>query len=272
MVIDKTPVSFSFGKNWAEFAERHLTEDRLACAREHLLGFLECGDLEGKYFLDIGSGSGLSSLAAFDAGAKRVVSFDIDPDSVATTRLLRRRRGDPDRWTVLHGSVLDAAFLDSIEPADIVYSRGVLHHTGRMWEALTNAITRMRPGGLLYVALYTTSGSSTYWRDVKRRYNAVGPLRKQFMEWHYVFRDLVWPTLRGAKNGWKVVRDVRKSRGMNYYTNVKDWLGGYPYEFAKVEEVYKFCHDRHGLDLKNLATGEANSEYLFSDRRGERGG
>jgi SAM-dependent methyltransferase len=264
--MSDAPISFSFGKNWAEFVERHLTEERIANSRAHLLGFLECADLKGKSFLDIGSGSGLSSLAAFDAGADRIVSFDIDPASVATTQLLRARRGNPERWTVLHGSVLDLAFVGAIEPADIVYSWGVLHHTGQMWVALSNAISRMRADGLLYVALYTTLHSSPYWLDVKRRYNAAGALRKRAMEWRHIFSDLVWPTVRGAKNGWKIVREYPQIRGMSYYTDVKDWLGGYPYEFAKVEEVYKFCRDRCGLELLNLATGEANNEFLFGRR------
>jgi SAM-dependent methyltransferase len=262
-------ISFSFGKNWADFVERHLSEERIDSCRAHLLGFLECDDLKGKSFLDIGSGSGLSSLAAFDAGAERIVSFDIDPASVATTQRLREMRGNPECWTVRHASVLDLAQVNAVEPADIVYSWGVLHHTGRMWEALANAISRVRAGGVLYVALYTTSYNSGYWLGVKRKYNAAGPLRKRTMEWHHVFRDLVWPTVRGAKNGWKIVREYPRMRGMSYLTDVKDWLGGYPYEFAKVEEVYKFCRDRHGLELLNLATGEANTEYLFGHRREE---
>jgi len=68
---------------------------------------LEWPSLEVKTFLDIGSGSGLFSLAARRLGA-RVHSFDFDNDSVACTAELKRRYflGDGE-WTINQASVLD---------------------------------------------------------------------------------------------------------------------------------------------------------------------
>src|SRR6266542_2062950 len=125
--------AFSFGENWQSYVENDYNEQSLASAQKHLLEFLGVSDLKSKSFLDIGSGSGIHSAAAFRAGAERVVSFDVDPASVAATRSLWRAQGCASNWHIQQGSILDPAFLATLEPADIVYSWGVLHHTGRMW-------------------------------------------------------------------------------------------------------------------------------------------
>ena len=99
---------------------------------------LEMDDLTGKTFLDIGSGSGLFSLAARRLGAK-VHSFDFDSNSYGCTMELRKRYFDGDgNWKVEQGSALDRNYIESLGKFDIVYSWGVLHHTGAMWTALEN--------------------------------------------------------------------------------------------------------------------------------------
>jgi 2-polyprenyl-6-hydroxyphenyl methylase/3-demethylubiquinone-9 3-methyltransferase len=108
---------------------------------------LQIKQLDGKKFLDIGSGSGLSSLAAYRLGAK-VHSFDIDSQSVACTAELRRRYCTENTdWVVEQGSVLEATYLKTLSTFDIVYSWGVLHHTGAMWLGIESAISRVGVGG-----------------------------------------------------------------------------------------------------------------------------
>ena len=102
---------FGFGKNWSDFIQKSFSEERVAASREKLLGFLRLPDLADRTFLDIGCGSGLHSLAALRAGARRVVSFDYDPDSVATARFLWEREGRPAQWEICQGSVLDRVFM-----------------------------------------------------------------------------------------------------------------------------------------------------------------
>jgi 2-polyprenyl-3-methyl-5-hydroxy-6-metoxy-1,4-benzoquinol methylase len=259
-------ITFSFGKNWEEFIRTSFSEERVAIAGAHLLGFLGMPDLAGRYFLDVGCGSGLHSLAALRAGAERVVSFDIDEHSVKTAATLREREGSPPRWQILHGSVLDARFLAGLDRADIVYSWGVLHHTGAMWDAVRNAAGLMRDDALFYLALYTTTPASGYWLEVKKRYNRASPARKRWMEWRYVLHHAVLPDLRQLRDPTRRMREYRKSRGMSFMTDVRDWLGGYPYEDAKIEEVVRFCRSSLGLELVDIATGEANTEYLLRKR------
>ena len=137
---------FEFGKNWRSFLDS-LTDDRIAVAEHSLreaLGLSGPSALLGKTFLDIGSGSGLFSLAARRMGA-RVYSFDYDPVSVACTVELRSRHfPDDSEWTVKEGSVLDPSFLKGLGSFDIVYAYGSLHHTGDMWRALANAASSPR--------------------------------------------------------------------------------------------------------------------------------
>ena len=54
---------FTFGRNWQHFL-RLLNEERIQAAESSLKQMLELDHLQGKTFLDIGSGSGLFSLAS----------------------------------------------------------------------------------------------------------------------------------------------------------------------------------------------------------------
>ena len=96
---------FTFGDNWSRFLSV-LDERRIDEAVVSLKEKLEVDTLVGKTFLDIGSGSGLFSLAARKLGA-RVHSFDFDPQSVACTTELRRRYfPEDDGWRIEEASAL----------------------------------------------------------------------------------------------------------------------------------------------------------------------
>jgi len=260
-------ITFSFGRNWQDFVQKHYSEDRLAIAKRHLLEFLGMEDLKGKYFLDIGCGSGIHSLAALESGAERVVSFDLDPYSVETTKQIRAMRGDPKNWTVTHGSVLDSAFLSTLEPADVAYSWGVLHHTGQMWQAIRNASALVRPNGMFYIALYLTSRRSNYWIKTKQRYNRASGLEKKWMEAWYIFREvLIHKTFRGY-NPISYISDYKVHRGMDFMTDVRDWLGGYPYEDVTVAQMVQFAHRELNMNMINLSGESGLAEFLLERRR-----
>ncbi|MDX8455990.1 class I SAM-dependent methyltransferase [Mesorhizobium sp. VK9D] len=258
---------YEFGANWASFVDRHYSNERRELAARKLLSFLGKESLEGMDFLDIGSGSGLHSLAAFDARARKIHSFDFDSLSVKTTGKLRQLAGDPQNWTVERGDVLDFDYLEKLGTWNLVYSWGVLHHTGAMWQAIENAADRVAPGGLLFIALYSSNvvrPSAQFWLDVKRRYNSASASKRRWMEYWYIWRfglgrnPLRWPLLL------KQIYDKKKGRGMSYMTDVRDWLGGWPMEFADDQAVVDHLKTR--FELVRMSTGEACTEFLFRER------
>lgn len=253
---------FAFGENWSRFCRKHFSPERLEAARARIAGFLGRPDLSGSDFLDVGCGSGLSSLAAYDLGARRVVSFDVDPQSVETTRRLRAMRGDPERWEVLCGSILDEEFVRNLPRCDVVYAWGVLHHTGSMWRAVERTAELVPRRGVLYLALYTTTPRTPYWIRLKKTYNRGGFATRRALEGWYILRHVVAPCLARGENPFRYVRDYGARRGMEFFTDLRDWLGGWPYEDAHPEEVLSFLRSR-GLEVLRLEGGEANTEYLF---------
>lgn len=237
---------FAFGKNWLRFL-RAVNENRIHDAETSLRGLLDCERLDGLHFLDVGSGSGLFSLAARNLGAK-VRSFDYDAESVAATQAMRRRFADdnPD-WIIEQGSALDSTYLGQLGQYDIVYSWGVLHHTGVMWQALENVVPLVKPGGRLVVAIYNDQGwRSSLWRMVKRAYCSgrigrwlvVASLVPTFIAIN-LFKDLC-----RLKNPLGRYAAYDSGRGMSLIHDWIDWFGGYPYEVATPEAMVEFYHDR----------------------------
>jgi 2-polyprenyl-6-hydroxyphenyl methylase/3-demethylubiquinone-9 3-methyltransferase len=260
---------FAFGENWARFLDV-LDDARIEHATRSLRDMLEVETLEGKTFLDVGSGSGLFSLAARRLGA-RVHSFDYDARSVACTAELRRRYfPDDDDWTVEQGSALDVAYLQGLGTRDIVYSWGVLHHTGAMWQALENVAGLVAPDGALFVALYNDQGSaSRAWLRVKRAYNGLPSGLRWLVLWP-AFARLWGPTtvrdlLRGRPfHTWRHYAED-SLRGMSPWRDVVDWVGGLPFEVARPDEVVAFYQDR-GFDVlqrKTCGTGHGCNEFVF---------
>src|SRR5687767_10437316 len=133
--VTAPPDAFAFGRNWQRYVESYLDPERKAIAAASLADLVG-ENLDGKVFVDIGAGSGLFSLCAHEAGAARVISLDVDPDSVAATAGLRRSAGEPETWEVREGSILDPKVVNELPQGDVVYSWGVLHHTGDMYAAI----------------------------------------------------------------------------------------------------------------------------------------
>lgn len=257
---------FRFGENWRNFL-RYLDEDRIDEAANSLKDALGVPDLNGKRFLDIGSGSGLFSLAAIRLGAT-VHSFDYDPQSVECARELRRRYDiAKTRWSIEQGSVLDVEYLKSLGDFDIVYSWGVLHHTGAMWQALENALIPLQPGGQLYIAIYNDQGVvSRFWARVKRIYcsgRAGQVLVIGTMVPVFVVAGLLID-LATLRNPLKRYTRYRNSRGMSVVHDWIDWLGGYPFEVARPETVENFFSRRGlGMSVLRCKKGMGCNQFVF---------
>jgi len=260
---------FAFGKNWLRFLEV-LDEPRIRRAEASLLAMLKEATLRGRRFLDIGSGSGLFSLAARRLGAT-VHSFDLDPESVRCALELRRRYFPGDTgWRIEQGSTLDRDYVASLGHFDIVYSWGVLHHTGRMDEALANAALPVAPRGKLFIAIYNDLGSRTArWRIIKRTYNrlphAVRPVFTAIASAPNEAKAFVNACVRrdplAYVRSWSAVGE----RGMSRWRDLVDWVGGYPYETATPEQIFDFYETR-GFRLVTLKCGGVGlgcNEFVF---------
>lgn len=262
---------FQFGKNWSRFLSV-LDEGRISEAEKSLRQMLDMNDLNGKRFLDIGSGSGLFSLAARRLGAS-VHSFDYDSESVACTRELKRRYFPEDvDWVIEEGSVLDREYLHSLGRFEIVYAWGVLHHTGAMWQALENAGTRVTAGGALFISIYNDQlYQSVLWRRIKRCYCS-GRFGKGMVIGTFLplfFLQGLAIDLVSMKNPLKRYVDYKKARGMAILTDWLDWLGGYPFEVARPEQIFDFYRER-GYRLQHLKTrggGLGCNEFVFIKER-----
>lgn len=262
--VAQEAVSFSFGANWKTFLQR-FDDAALAKAERSFVAFSRIPLLDDHDVLDVGCGSGLSSLAAIRLGARRVVSVDIDPSSVDCATALRERFGiSEDRWSVYQASALDEGFMRSLGRFSYVHSWGVLHHTGDMWRALDNLLRfNVARNGLLHLALYNRHCTSPRWLAIKRLCNRSPRRWFPLIKWGYIGALFCKLALRG-KSPLRYVRQYAFERGMNFYRDVDDWLCGLPYEFATPAETVDFLSDR-GLYLVRLRTTDSCgcNEFLF---------
>lgn len=252
---------FGFGKNWRSFLSV-LTERRIEQAESSLKAMLQLPDLHGRSFLDIGCGSGLSSLAARRLGA-RVHSFDYDRDSVGCASELRHKffPGDGE-WTIERGDALDEQYIRQLGQFDVVYSWGVLHHTGDMWRALGLATLPVAPEGLLWIAIYNDQGGrSLRWARIKQLYNRL----PKSLRTPYVVAVMLPLELRSALAACCQLRfgdyartwtAYQNQRGMNRWHDLVDWVGGWPFEVAKPEDLFEFFQ-RRGFILRGLKTRQS---------------
>jgi len=251
---------FNFGRNWQDYSARVLDREHMDAATLALAELIAPESCTGKRFIDIGFGSGIASIAAATLGAESVIGIDISDESVDAAMTNAARFIDSAVTPEFRlGSILDISTVESLGLGDIVYAWGVLHHTGRMWDAVRNAARMVSPGGTLAIAIYDKHFTSPLWKVVKWVYNkSPWPLQRTM---YFVFI----PLIMAAK--YVVTRDnpLKKRRGMDFFVDVVDWLGGYPYEYAGPQEIETFVTS---LGFRLIKRVEANTptgcnEFVF---------
>jgi len=255
---------FAFGKNWQNFLGG-LNDQRIAGARADLVKWLGTDKLSGASVLDIGCGSGVHSFCLHEMNPARLVSFDYDQHSVAATQSLHAAAGSPASWTVQQGSVLDEPFIRSLGQFDLVYSWGVLHHTGQMWQAIANAATCVMPGGYLFIAIYAKGLLYPEHLALKQKYHAESVSGKRKMEFDWILTQYNGLARRGLNpaSWW----DQGLERGMDPYVDLVDWLGGLPYEVATLPELSEFLSALGIEILRQQAEPEGGCHVLIAQRR-----
>lgn len=259
-------VRFQFGQNWSDYSTL-INDDKIAQAERRLTTLLGASAFADKTFLDIGCGSGLHSLAALRLGAKHVLAIDLDPKSVLTTQKVLDKFWNKNNFTVEQCSVFDLHATERRE-FDIVYSWGVLHHTGNMVGAIEKASDQVKANGLLALALYGKTRHCERWTKIKYWYINASPEQQAKAERWYVRLFGFYMLFRGKRLATHIT-NYNQKRGMDFYHDVRDWIGGYPYESISPDQLRQILIPR-GFSIKKEKArrrsglfGSGNDEYLF---------
>lgn len=250
---------FDFGKNWLEYSRALVNPERLSAATCSLQNLLQRECLQGCTFLDIGCGSGLFSIAASRLGAARVLGIDINPVSIEASELNLAKFGAPTLPTFRQMSALDRIEMARLGHFDVVYAWGSLHHTGAMWQAIDNTSQCVAPSGILVLALYNLHWSSPYWQVIKRYYSPLPRCVQEIVAVPFSGIILLAKLLATRQNPFA------KERGMDFWYDVIDWLGGYPYEYASARTVTTQMQ-RRGFELDLFVPAQVPTgcnEFVF---------
>jgi len=228
---NKKNIAFNFGDNWQKFSDNSLDNLKFEQASNSINQLIGYDKIKGSTFLDIGCGSGIFAIAASLAGAKKVVGIDISKQSILASTNNKKKLAEKNTIDFLHKSIFDDD-IAKLGLFDIVYSWGVLHHTGKMWEAIDAASRLVDDNSLFVIAIYNKHWSSRTWNLIKKFYNAAPTLIQKLMIWIFYAVIAIAKLIVTRKNPFK-----KKKRGMNFYYDVIDWVGGYPYEYAEKDEI-----------------------------------
>jgi len=257
---------FNFGENWREYS--HLIgKNEIVGSIERLEKLLEPITVKRKTFLDVGCGSGLHSLAALLLGASKVHAIDLDEACAATTQSVISEQWKGSNYQTQVCDILDKSI--QLPMSDIVYSWGVLHHTGNLHQAILNAAKFVNPNGILVLALYGKTRYCKIWKRIKRWYCNADDHKKEKAEKAYIRLFGWYLLLRGKLLSTHIKNYSTNKRGMDFYYDVRDWLGGYPYESISSRELIELLKTERFKCVKKIVKrrsglfGSGCDEYVF---------
>jgi len=257
--------AFDFGSNWKYYSAAALTTSRVEGAREAFCGLTFGIELKSRSFLDVGFGQGLTALCAADAGAA-VCCLDVNPRCAEALELTSQffPPEAKEKLNLIVGSILSSSDVRQLREKsgsgyDVVHSWGALHHTGDMQQAFANCAGLVKPGGQLIVAIYNRHWSSPLWEHIKHFYCRLPHIGQKTMIGLFV------PVIYLAKLLVTRRNPLEKDRGMDFLIDIVDWVGGYPYEYASIDDV-RGLGMANGLDLLRIIPAEVPTgcnEFIF---------
>jgi len=256
---------FQFGKNWNKYLSKKYSDTQRVWAKTKLkesLGKAGLSSLADKSFLDIGCGSGIHSLAALDLLASSVDLLDFDDDSVNCARNIFSRLNIPHAvYSISQFNILSPdTQLVPLNSFDVVYSWGVLHHTGNTRLAIKNASLFCKPGGILFISIYYPTFLDFFWKVEKKLYNKLPSIGKRFLKELFVLKTRISFFFK-RKSFSDMTSQYYLNRGMDYFVNVDDWLGGYPYDPMSTSDCVQFVES---LGFNCLYSESRGSFFSFS--------
>lgn len=182
MSLKSKSTTFAFGKNWLSFAKKAVTKEKIDSGRVHFRNLCAAINFQNKSFLDIGYGQGLALFYAAELGAN-VSGIDPDIQNIAAVKELKKYFDTNLSVEPINDSILNERFVKSSEDPgfDVVYSWGVLHHTGNLNSAIHNSIRLTKKDGFLVLAIYNRHWSSQIWKVIKWLYVVSPPTFKEFL-------------------------------------------------------------------------------------------
>lgn len=234
---------FSFGKNWEHFVDTAIDQTIIEKHLQELSWWIEPNKIQNKRVIDIGCGSGLSAWCLKQLGCRELHAFDYDQYSVnAAQNMFGNNRANDAGVTIQQGSILDNEYVQSLGKFDLVHSWGVLHHTGDMKKAISNAVSLCAEGGYLMIALYEKGPRYQDDLKLKMNYNNADDDGKL---------DMLYSYLKALNFRYQFELEKTNVRGMNPLHDAIDWLGGFPYEVTNCKEVINQLESR-GFELRKF--------------------
>ena len=137
-------------------------EARKYLVEPHILGFAEFERWRGKKVLEIGCGIGTDTVNFARHGA-RVTSVDLSEKSLKLAQQRVEVYGLQEQVQFYCGNAEELSFFVPLEPYDLIYSFGVIHHTPHPQAVLEQLRQYARPGTIVKIMIYHRRSWKVAW-------------------------------------------------------------------------------------------------------------
>ena len=137
-------------------------EARKYLVEPHIPGFADFPRWVGKKVLEVGCGIGTDTVMFARHGAQ-VTCVDLSEKSLEIARQRVQLYGFADRVRFYHGSAEALSTLVPVEPYDLIYSFGVIHHTPHPDRVLHEPRQYAAPGTTVKIMVYHRHSWKVFW-------------------------------------------------------------------------------------------------------------